>query len=89
MLHPREYTDKEGGDWMLWKHGPVDYCSLIAGNPTCRINGVVVHSLAFENPAAGFGLFGRWDSVNGWTTTIEDAANRWPTGLHNMGVVHG
>jgi hypothetical protein len=28
---------------------------------------LTVHSLAFENPAVGWGRFARWDRINGFT----------------------
>ena len=95
QVYPREYTDVEGGNFKLWMDGPVTYEQLrlalkraiVPGHLCCKVtdlNGLVVHSIAFETPAAGSGNYGRWDCLNGWTTSIENARRRFPNGLHGL-----
>lgn len=90
-LFPREYTDNERGEFKIWIYGPVtkEQLELSRENDIfefrywcVNINGQKVHSLVFETPLAGWGSYGRWDCVNGWTTTIEDARKRFPNGAH-------
>lgn len=41
-----------------------------------------IYAIAFENPVVGLGNFARWDIIDGWTTTIEEAKKKWPSGRH-------
>ncbi len=56
--------------------------SLIHPISTVPINGIAVHCLIFETPAAGCDNYARWDCINGWTTTMRQAKKRFPNGLH-------
>ena len=82
-IYPWEYTDKEGGMFKQWIAGNVSEESLKQRNPyTTTINGVKVHSLIFETAAAGEGCYARWDCINGWTTSLQQAKRNFPKGLH-------
>lgn len=88
-LYPAWFTRREGGDWEEWKAGPIKskkQLALIVSDTRNHtvINNVLFHSLAFENPAAGWNRFARWDCLNGWTTTLKQARERWSNGLHNQ-----
>ena len=82
--YPWYYTDSEGGNWQIWGNGLVNDADLLVlfGSSVTVINGVTVYALAFENPDAGIHHFPRWDSQNGWTTTIEQAKQNFPAGRH-------
>ena len=87
MIYPWEYTDVEGGNFKQWTHGSVTYHKLkklVGRGNTVPVNGISVHSLIFETAAAGFGNYARWDSINGWTTTISQARRNFSYGLHGM-----
>lgn len=73
---PLRYTQIERGMWRVWEDGPIDLSLLKTGERTITLNGISIHALAFENPSFGWGYFARWDSLNGWTTTIEDARQK-------------
>ena len=84
-LYPTWYTTREGGTWEEWTVGSFTKKQLKDAVVVAHgiLHGVVFHSLAFENPAAGWGNFARWDCLNGWTTTLKQAQKRFPNGLHN------
>jgi hypothetical protein len=85
-IYPWEYTDRKGGSFKPWIYGCVSKKSLSKRGMTVIINGVVVHSLIFESASAGIcgDVIARWDSINGWTKTIEEAKEIWPLGLHGQ-----
>lgn len=89
-LHPWEYTWREGGNFEPWKGGSVtrrkllQFKKIAQRNGTVLIKEVVVHSLIFESAAAGHGNYARWDCINGWTTTIQQAKRNFPHGLHGV-----
>ncbi|KKM15987.1 hypothetical protein LCGC14_1690470, partial [marine sediment metagenome] len=76
------YTDKEGGPWLLWpkeieftgedlnkeRFARIRRKQLIS--ITAKLS---AHSLAFDDPALGFGNFPRWDYINGWTDRVKYA----------------
>lgn len=85
-LYPFEYSTQEGGMFKPWTFGPVNPKDLhlsLKSSGAIKINNIDIHSLIFETPAAGFNAFARWDCVNGWTTTLEEARKVWPKGNHN------
>lgn len=82
---PRCYTTHQCGDWKEWKWGELseEFFQNI-GEPLVLLPEVgFIHALGFETPAAGNGRFARWDSMNGWTCTLEQALKAWPKGLHH------
>jgi len=90
-LWPREYTSKEGGNFKLWLGKSVTRTQLVklidkkpANSVLVHITNFNIHSLIFETAAAGHGNYARWDCLNGWTTTIEEAKKKWPKGLHGQ-----
>lgn len=92
-LWPWEYTTREGGDFMFWKGKSVTRDQLAKlidktdGWLRVEIDKIKFHSLIFENHIAGNpndGVYARWDCLNGWTTTIEEAKKKWPEGLHGQ-----
>lgn len=85
-IYPFAFTEKEGGEYIPWDGSSIDTKQLnqIRDINFSIINGFRVHSLCFENPAAGLGNFPRWDCVNGWTTTIKKAKENFPKGLHGI-----
>ena len=85
LICPFEYTTNELGNFKQWVWGPIYLYQLNfkkLGNPIVVINDVVFHCLIFESAAAGCNNYARWDSINGWTTTLKEAKKRWPQGLH-------
>jgi hypothetical protein len=86
MIFPWECTETEGGNFKIWKGGSVTYQQLkkLIGKQQVSINGVLLHCLIFESAGAGHSRYGRWDSINGWTTTIAQAKHRFPNGLHGL-----
>lgn len=94
-LYPWEFTEHEYGDFKLWIAGPVTVELLAKAKEhtfigcggrrhIVNINGIWLHSLIFESAAAGNNNYARWDCVNGWTTTIEQAKEKFPCGLHGL-----
>jgi hypothetical protein len=89
-IYPWEYTTKECGTFYIWRYGSVTRQLLVAarkkagGGKLANINGVQIHALIFESASAGIcgDVIGRWDVVNGWTTTLGQAKKRFPNGLH-------
>lgn len=87
LYYPTFYSDTEGGVWKRWPNRrPIQEEELVLDKALKHvvIDGILVHSLAFEDPAAGFWCFGRWDCINGWTLSIDEAKRRFPNGLHNL-----
>ncbi len=88
MIYPWEYTEEEGGEFKPWTGGPVSLGKLkklkSLDYSYVYIKGVKVHSLIFESAGAGEGNYARWDCVNGWTTTIQQAKKVFPNGLHGL-----
>lgn len=83
-IEPKYYTRSDGGSFKQWSAGSFDDKNLDARDPKdVEINDTKVHSFTFENPAAGYGNFARWDCVNGWTTTVEEAKERNPNLLNS------
>lgn len=66
---PHSYAKEEGGAWASWEGGwlEADYLKV----PYMLENWPGIYSLAFDDPAIGYGRFPRWDKVNGWTHTFE------------------
>lgn len=90
-LWPWEYTKKEGGNFIFWEGTSVtkkQLTDLITRKKnlfnTVRIDNYNVHSLIFERAQIGFGNYARWDCLNGWTTTIEEAKKQFPKGKHGQ-----
>ncbi len=95
-LWPWEYTSKEGGNFKWWKGNQItrkQLEDLLSKTHSAEfgayvvINNWTVHSLIFETHTAGNpndNVYARWDCLNGWTTTIEEAKKKWPEGLHGQ-----
>ena len=83
QLWPTHYTNRDGGTWILWPKGSYVSEALLKkmqeeeDRQPIMIYGDHIYSLAFhdpmENPRGGFA---RWDCINGWTTTIEEAEEK-------------
>jgi len=92
QLRPLYYTKIDGGTWLPYPIG-LKLCKhdLIRartrhkdiGLTSFQHSNIKIHSIALENPAAGSGAFARWDIVNGWTTTIEEAIKAFPNSPYN------
>jgi len=90
-LWPWECTTEEGGNFTFWEGESVTREQLAGVLQKRRhnfsivyIGGYKIHSLIFESPAIGFGNYARWDCLNGWTTTIEEAIKIYPKGKHGQ-----
>ena len=82
---PWYYTDVEGGPWIRWTSRAVNQQKLHklpAYNGVTTLFGIKIHSLAFEDPKYGEGKFPRWDCINRWTTSLAQAREANPFGLH-------
>lgn len=73
-LLPARFAEKEGGDWIDWRYGPIEAdCLEWQRDPyAVTIAGQRVHSLEFDDGA-------RWDCVSGWTSFGRAAI---PNALH-------
>lgn len=67
---PRFYTRVEGEGWLPWPNGnwhPADFHQFKQRSARAVvINYIQVHSVAFDDPALGYGNFLRWDCINGF-----------------------
>ena len=89
-LWPWEYAIKEGGIFMFWEGESITRKQLAElletadSSLTVQLNMRRVHSFIFESPVIGYGNYARWDCLNGWTTTIEEAKKVYPKGKHGQ-----
>jgi len=73
MLVPEWYTENELGNWIpfpqefkeKWHTLDFQYFSQ-RSKTSIKIKNYSVHSVAFDNPAAGYDNFLRWDCINGF-----------------------
>jgi len=81
LIYPRAYTRQEGGTFLPWNGKPVTRKQLehIKNNKSIKsrvqLSGCPVHSLIFATAMTSHGNCARWDVINGWTNTIEEAEN--------------
>ena len=80
ILHPTHFTVHEGGKWHNWISGSItdEQLEEELEPPNDMLhhvsfNNIMFHSLSFITDGAG-GHSARWDCINGWTTTLEQAA---------------
>ena len=82
-LTPSHYAASEGGKWHVWPSWVEFNAEVLAKrNPKVVLasphdgrnpsSPLLVHSIAFDDPGKdpvkkGWGKFGRWDCINGWT----------------------
>lgn len=85
-IMPHSYSPWEGGPWMKYSGPAVTLTELNRMRKSIRSVGyavmqsdtcdITVHALAFDDPELGWGKFGRWDEINGWTTTRYNAERK-------------